>query len=426
MAKRRKAKSAARTQVPAPVPEKVKSQARFGPRTRIVLIALLIPLGYLSYRSFVAYRLRSIAWEAKDLRDAGSWRKLEKVASEWARRDPDSALPWLIAAEAAEMLGAKARMVDYLEKMPTDDPRSPDLLLESATIYFGDLNRPQAAVDACYRSLALKPANPEAHRRLVFYYGITSQRTKMLRQAREAMKLGADSRETYVYLMGANWLSFSNAYELNSKWLRSGENTETYAVAAALHARGAGFVTPQLVDVDEVDADRLKRIEHIKMLKKYLKQYPSNPELLCYLMEESAVRGDTDEVARLLSQVPASAGDDNRIWYYKGWLNAARDQLDEAEASFRKALELHPYAWRSQLALAEVLRRLQKFEEVETLNQLSLMGKELRETILQLPDVQSVPVDVFQKMQQYAAGCGDELTATRMAERLKQLTASGA
>jgi hypothetical protein len=78
------------------------------------------------------------------------------------------------------------------------------------------------------------------------------------------------------------------------------------------------------------------------------------------------------------------------------------------------------------LALAEVLRRLQKFEEVETLNQLSLMGKELRETILQLPDVQSVPVDVFQKMQRYAAGCGDELTATRMAERLEQLTASGA
>lgn len=402
-----------------------RSRAAFSPRTRAILLILLVPLGYISYRSVTAYRLRSYAWEAAELRNAGRWRKLESVAAEWAQLDPDVALPWLMAAEGAERQGSIERVAGYLENLPPDDPRTPDLLLELATFYFGQLNKPQQGVEACQRSLQLSPGNSEAHRRLVFYYGITLQRAELIGQTRQAIASRGDSQETYVYLIGANWLTFSNAYEFNGKWLQSGQNIETYAVAEALHARGSANAFPQGEDVQEVDADRVKRLEHQKMLRKFFGVYPENIELLVYFLEQAAIRGDEAEVATLLGQVPATAAEDNRVWYYKGWLHSVRDELQDAEASYRKALDLHPYAWRSQLDLANVLRRMNRFEEVEKLNQLSLMGKQIREEVLQLPDVQSVPVALFRKMQEYAAGCGDDATATRMAERLENLEQAG-
>lgn len=396
-------------------------RAFFKRRTLVVLIVLLIPLSYLSYRSVIAYRLRAFAWEASDLRANQRWRALESLAVDWAEWDKASALPLLLAAEGAERQGSTERVAGYLERIPTGDPQAPALLLELATLYFGDLNRPQDGVDTVKRSLELDASNPEAHRRLIFYYGMTMQRLEMIKQTRAAISQNGDSQETYVYLMGANWLNFSNAYELNGKWLRSGQNTETYAVAEALLARGSSNILPEDAEVEDVDADRIKRQEHTKMLQKFLDRYPENIELLAYFLEQASTAGDQDAVGKLLAQVPASAAEDNRVWYYKGWLHSARDELQQAESSYRKALELHPYAWRSQLDLANVLRRLTKFDEVEKWNALSLEGKQIREQVLQLPDVQSVSVSLFRKMQRYAKDCGDELVAQRMDQRLINL-----
>jgi tetratricopeptide (TPR) repeat protein len=142
--------------------------------------------------------------------------------------------------------------------------------------------------------------------------------------------------------------------------------------------------------------------------------------LLAFFLEESSVRGDVDEVEKLLAEVPASAAKDNRFWHYKGWYHANLSEWQEAEKCYRKALELHPYAWRSQFELADVLRKSGDLREVERLSQLSLEGKDLQKTILQLPDVQSVPMDIFKRMQRYANDCGDSPVATRMKERIKQ------
>lgn len=356
-----------------------------------------------------------------ELRQTADWRRLEPLANKWSAWDPKSALPWIMAAEAAKNLEAPARVANYLENLPNDDPRTPELLLELATIYFGKLNMPDSGVRACQRALELKPDHAEAHRRLLFYYGITLQRTRILDQAHEAISLGGDRVETYVYLIGANWLVFSNAYELNDKWLRSGVDTEIYAVAKTLHWRGTATTSSTVQAIDEVDAERAKRAEHTRMVRKLLQRYPDNPELLAYMLEQESLSGNVQEVEELLAQVPASSANDNRFWHYKGWLHATRNELQEAEDCFRKALELHQYAWRSYFELANVLRKLNRFEEVEEFNRLSVTGKRLRETILQLPDVQSVPIDVFREMKDYAEACGDAMTAARMSERLTEL-----
>ena len=397
-----------------------RSRRRFSNRTLIVLIVLLIPLGYLSFRSVRVYQLRSMAFEANELRNAGKWRTLEPLAVKWGQADQTTAIPWLFAAECAERLGAPDRMAQYLEQIPQEDPRAPDLLLELATIYFGPLNRPQQGVQACERALQLVPEHREARRRLIFYYGITMQREKVIELTRDTIRIGSDTQETYVYLLGANWLSFSNAYELNGKWLQSMSNEEVYGIAEALHWRGATKNDPSVAQLPEADRERIRKAEQAEMLKKYFARFPKNTELLAFFLEESSVRGDVDEVEKLLAEVPASAAKDNRFWHYKGWYHANLSEWQEAEKCYRKALELHPYAWRSQFELADVLRKSGDLREVERLSQLSLEGKDLQKTILQLPDVQSVPMDIFKRMQRYANDCGDSPVATRMKERIKQ------
>lgn len=398
---------------------------RFSNRTLVILVLLLIPLGYLSYRSARVYRLRSMAFEASELRNSGKWRTLEPLAVKWGEADPTTAIPWLYAAECAEKLGSPDRMAQYLERIPSDDPRAPDLLLELATIYFGPLNQPDKGVKACERAVELAPEHREARRRLIFYYGITMQREKVIEATRGAIQVGADSQETYVYLMGANWLSFSNAYELNGKWLQSGGNDEIYGIAEALHWRGATKNDPSVAQLPEADRERIRKAEQVERLKKYFERFPKNPELLAFFLEESSVRGEIEEVEKLLAQVPVSAGNDNRFWHYKGWYHANLSEWNEAEKCYRKALELHPYAWRSQFDLADVLRKSGQLDQVERWSQLSLEGKDLQKTILQLPDVQSVPMEVFKRMQKYAADCGDSSVAGRMLERIQQFGRSG-
>lgn len=365
-----------------------------------------------------------MAWDASELRQAGNWRRLETLSSKWAERDPASALPWLLAAEAAEKRGAMNRVAQYLEQLPPDDPRTPDVLLELATIYFGDLNQPQAGVAACQRALKIDPNHREAHRRLIFYYGITVQRAKMVQQARKVILRGCEFPEAYVYVVGANWLTFSNAYELNEKWLRSGSDDETYRVAQIIHWAGASGLQTAADFVEDVDTSRVKQAEHEKRLREVFERYPNNSELLAYFLEKHATKGNASVVEELLSRVPASAAEDNRFWHFKGWLHMARGELSEAELAYRKALELNPYAWQSQFQLAGVLRQQQRFEETEAMVALALEGKQLQETILQLPDVQSVPMDVFQRMQQYAEETGDHEVATQLALRLEEMAAS--
>lgn len=387
-------------------------------RTKVLVALLLGIFGWLAFRSVRVYQLRKMAWDASEARLAGDWVRLETLSSDWAEHDRESALPLLLAAEAAEKRGAMERVAAYLERLPPDDPRTPDVMLELATLYFGKLNQPQAGVAACQRALEIDPDHGEAHRRLMFYYGITLQRIKMVQQAREAIRRGCESPEAYVYLVGANWLTFSNAYELNGKWLLSGSDDETFQVAQMIHWVGASGLQDAADFVEDVDTSRVKQAEHERLLRETLKQYPNNPELLAYFLDKSAIKGDIAAVEELLSQVPATAAEDNRFWHFKGWLHMARGELPAAESAYRKALELHPYAWRTQFELAGLLRQRQQIEETESMIALSLQGKQLRKTILQLPDVQSVPKEVLYQMQEYAEKSGDDEVAKRLAHRL--------
>jgi tetratricopeptide (TPR) repeat protein len=412
-------------------------------RGRLKWVVALLAIGFaglMIHRGIQIISLRTFALDASEAYEEGHWQRLELVTRRWQEKDPQAAMAWLLAAEAANQQGSPGRMASYLERMPPSDPQTPAALLDLATAYFGPLNQPTKGEAACLRSLELASDNVEARRRLVFYYSMTLQRQKLIRAAREAIAAGNDAPETYVYLIGADWLTLSNAADYNGKWLQSGDDPENFLVAYLIHwagSTGLDSTTDDHVSEEEevsMEPGLRKRIDallggsnrsewgdHRQKIASCLKEYPNNSELIAYQLKIASADGDVDKVSEWLSRVPDTASGDNRFFHYKGWLHDALGESELAIEAYRTALRLNPFDWRSQMKLGAALRLVGDDDEADRLATLGIAGKELRETILQLKDVQSIPMAVLEKMRDYCRRCGDEMVAAGLDGRIEQI-----
>ena len=394
------------------------------------------------YRGMRVIELRTLAIEASEALHAGQWQHLETVSRRWQEKDPNAGMAWLLAAQAADKLQSPGRMAGYIEHMPDEDPNKAAALLDVATAYFGPLNQPSLGEAACLKSLQLEPNNIEARRRLIFYYCMTLQRTKLIEHARAAIGSETDTPETYVYLIGADWITLSNAADYNGKWLQSTDTSENFLVAYLIHWAGAMGVNAVEQDSDSLasaaatgDPLLQSRIATLlgqssnnsvvndqkQQIVKCMELYPQNSELIAFQLREAAADGSVDRVAKLLGKVPESAAGDNRFYHYKGWLHEALGENDQAIEAYRAALLLNPFDWRSQLKLAAVLVLVGETAEADRLAKLGVDGKDLRETIMRLADVQSIPMPVLESMLDYCQRCGDELVASGLAKRIETI-----
>lgn len=417
-------------------------------RSRVLAFGLVFAIGSVIFAASMVYRgmrvieLRTLAIEASEALHSGQWVHLETVSRRWQQKDPNAGLAWLLAAQAADKLQSPGRMAAYVERMPDEDPNKAAAMLDVATAYFGPLNQPSLGETACLKSLQLEPNNVEARRRLVFYYCMTLQRAKMIEYAREAIATGTDAPETYVYLIGADWITLSNAADYNGKWLQSSDASENFLVAYLIHWAGATGVDAVEQQVDTMagvdlsaspelqsrlssllgrDLSRADLSDHKQRILECMELYPKNVELLAFKLREAAADGSVDRVSTLLSQVPESASGDNRFYYYKGWLHETLGENDQAIQAYRQALRLNPFDWRSQLKLAGSLRLVGETAEADRLAELAVDGKDLRETIMRLADVQTIPMSVLQSMLDYCRRCGDELVANGLAKRVEMI-----
>ncbi|MCA9227988.1 MAG: tetratricopeptide repeat protein [Planctomycetales bacterium] len=402
-------------------PESAPRRRAWRTRTRVLLIIALTGLSLVAVKSVRVYHLRKLAWDTSVARQNADWPKVEEISRKWSESDPNSALPWLIASDAAQKRGGIARAAEYLAQLPDSDPRTPPALLELGNLYFAQLFQPLDGEAACLRAIEMDPQLTEGYRRIIFYYGITLQRAKMVEMCRTAIENDCAIPETYIYLIGADWITFSNAQDMNQAWLRANPDNELFEVAMLIHWVGSSALDESAQVVEDIEGNQTQLAEYEARLREAISRYPTNPELLAYFLKRAVTAGELAEVETLLSRVPSEAGEDNRFWRYKGWLHASRNELEEAEAAYRKALELNPYDWHSQHELAGVMRRFGKSEEVELLEKKAIFGKELRQQILALKDVQSASREILQAMRQYALMCDDQTVAQKllqcMAER---------
>jgi tetratricopeptide (TPR) repeat protein len=448
---------------PSPVEAPVAAQTKQS-KSRIawitVLVLAVIVLGGASVASRSLYLQRVDARYEKHceaLTEARKWRELKATSQKWLAQNPSSVRAIIFAARSAENLSEFDEAAKLLLSVPRADPRSPAAVASAAEIELAVLNRPLDAVKHFEEAIALHPDAPptkakaEARQRLIFFYAMTMQRRKMIEQIEIAIKLGQETRENYVYLVGSEWLIFSNGPQYNNLWRKSDVENEHFNVARALGVVANGFVAPpeerQMMGLSpsilnlsgtgidpNAPPDRQGREAHYEaILRAYLDKYPNNLELLSYFLSRSTSAGDLKATSTLLARLPPEAEDDSRFWRYKAnWQlmkskratdkETAFRESQEAEKSLLRAIELNPFDATSRHVLAGILREAGETARVDRLEAIYNEGAEIRRLVLQAPSAHVDP-EIFARIKDFVALCGESDIANAMAKRL-QLSAS--
>jgi tetratricopeptide (TPR) repeat protein len=398
---------------------------RFSPRLGCLFRGgLALFVAFTVFLIFHLYRFSAVHGlpvECREASQAKDWQQLESLAARWCWWEPEKAAPWIYRAEAATQTGEWEQAVALLGNLSDEDPKTPLALVERSGMQFNQLNCPLDGAESLERAVRLAPTLVEARRRLVFFYAFTLQRGKMVDHIREAIRLGCDVPEMYVYLMLQDSLSFANAYEENTRWHLGNKDEELFAVARAIYR-----IRTRGLDEAEDPRDGPRNEDgvpyHRKIISDYFKKYPQNLGLLNYHLHLASREGDTEELARLLAGAPAEAANDGRFWRYRGWLHGANGELQKAMDSYRKALELNPYDHIARHQMANVERRLKNMDQVAELEAISLEGKAIRQDLLQLTNVREVPPSLLKGMAEYAKMCGDSIVAERLSARVAQFS----
>jgi tetratricopeptide (TPR) repeat protein len=366
------------------------------------------------------HRRQTCETECRAAREAGDWDGLRELAEAWSKWEPSSSTPWLFLAEAEEGRGDRRAMAAALLRIPETDPKALPAFVELAQLQFGVLNQPFEGEATCQQLLRLEPRTAFAHQRLIQYYALSLQREKLVKQIRFAVDQKREPPEAYVYLMLLDSLRLNNGVKFNEIWLESHPDEEVFLVARAI----------QMLDVpdeqasaapDERDTPRRASAGKLKLVERLLDKYPENLELLAYTIEHSISTGQTDRVIDLLSRAPEPAERDSRYWRFKGWVHETLDELPDAEAAYKQALDISPLDWNARNRLAIVYRRRQHPAEVERLAALVEQARQLRIRIRKLPAAELVTPEILAELKDYAEKCGVDWLVEALDRRSNQV-----
>lgn len=384
--------------------------------TAVVLFGVV--MGGLAYRSLRASRLVALRQACLAARNTSDWPRMERLAARWridAPLDPDA---WICAAQASLEQGRLDEAASLLDRLPDGEPKTVLGLLKRVDLLVGPLRDPIAAIETCERIIAMAPTAAEAHRRLLFLRAVLLDRRNLAADARRAIQCRADLPDTHVYLLASSWITLSDTSEMNGRWLTQHPDEETFLVAKA---RG-DVVTRGLdgpAEDDSVTELPAAESENERRLRALLERFPHNTELLTYFLERATVAGNVKEAVTLLGAAGPNAEADGRFWRFKGWVHAARDEIDLAESSYRRAIALDPFDFASRHLLAAALRKKGDAQEASALSRIADKGRALRRTILQQPNAAATPPDVLRRIADYAADCGENEVARAILDRIE-------
>lgn len=408
------------TDVENAVPGNGKRATKEGkPRWLVVLcvLAVLLPIAWFWNKDLTARKLAGFETACRQAIEKRDWTGLIESSSAWAAWDADAADALLYQSYGFQELGELNRAAELLLRLPNESPKAEAALLVAASLYFEDLGQPQKAIPVLERLLKVNRMSITAHQRLIFFYGITLQRVKMLDQIRQALEVGAEPPDSYVYLHLAGRLTFTNGYRMNQRWLRQGPDNKLFRIASVVQMNTAKDLA---VDADEEPpGEKEARYAEVKEL---LREYPGDTALLRYLLHLAVKRFDVDDVGTLLSASPDHAWKDSVFWRFRGWYHHQVGEFDEARKAFEKSIELYPQDWETWHHLAATFRKQKDLDNAERAQRVALQGKELRKSILQLADARAATPEIMASMRDYCAACGDELAATSLQTRIQLMT----
>lgn len=381
----------------------------------LILLAA-IPMGAKQYRSWREQRSKDFARRCRANRQSMDWDKLASVSDQWRNWDKRSADAVLFRAEAAQGLRDFRLAADILNKVPEGHPKRLGALIERSSLLFGPANRPLEGVKTCQQVLEIEPRAFPAHQKLIFFYALTLQQDELLRQIYKAISLGSEPIDAYVYLALADVLSFQNGFEVTNRWLAEDVSQEIFLVSRTIHA----WISLSLAQPPDSETKEKMELAE-KLLSEYLDRFRTNISLLTFFLNRAVTNGEVGEAERLLSRFPDNATTDSRYWRFKGWLHAAKDEIGEAEAAYKESLNIYPLSWTVRHELADVLRRQKNFQQVSQMQDIALLGKDLRGELLQIPDARSVSKAVLVKIRDYSQRCGDDFVADALTRRLRIL-----
>lgn len=383
----------------------------------ILLVAVsFILVGQSKSRNWRERQVREFSRRCRALRVQQDWIALADLSKQWERLEPSNATPILFQAEAAQAQSDFLGTADLLARIPEKNAKRIPAQIERTALLFGPVNRPLEAVAACHGILAQEPRSFAPRQRLIYFYALTLQRAEMLREIEESLEYHSEPLEAYVYLLLADDLTFQDGFDVNNRWLIGNPDQETFLVARTIH------MWKNLSQELSKTNDTKERLNlALQLLTEYLDRYPRNLSVLTFFCDLALLDGDTNRMAELLARVSPDCND-SRFWRFRGWLLAAKDDYPQAALAYRKSLQLFPLSWITQHELADVLRRQRAFTEVQTFQSRSLLGKALRQELLQISNARVVSNELLARILTYARDSGAQRVAETLQHRLANFT----
>lgn len=330
------------------------------------------------------------------------WERLGLIASKWAQWDPDSDDARIYLAESEFQAGRLEEAAELLGQVSNDYHGALSALTICGEIQFGDLHRPYDAEQTWKRILEIDSGNTHAHQRLILFYALSMQRTKMTEQIRESMRRRCEPPEAYAYLIVANALGFTEGLIQVRNWRSSRPDDEILEVAEAVY-QAKYAENPNIAETYEEShffAGDQSAIDAC------LQKYPRNIEVLAFHIEKQIYFDRREEVIDLLKSAPAEAMQDSRFWRFRAWLFQQAEDDEEAVAALKKSIELDPFGWRSRWELASLLRLNGNTQEAEEVQKLALRGKTLQDELYRT-DGRALTWGLVEEMRDYISQVGD-------------------
>ncbi|HBE68229.1 MAG TPA: hypothetical protein DDW52_08785 [Planctomycetaceae bacterium] len=376
----------------------------------ILVLGLVIRF---AFRRFESQEIAQFQTSVAAAETAGDWEKMELAARKWAEEHPLSYEPWAAAARASLGLGQPDMAAEYLTRMPADSPL--EGYHELGMLQAETLGMPFAAEETLLRTLETYPTDLETHFRLLFLYSMTCQADKLRGEVERAIDLGCDAKGTYAYLFSRYWLTYTNGYDTNMRWLQLQPESPILRAAAVTHLEA----NPDLNQLALASGITESTTEYYEAsIAKQREELPSNLQLLARELDILCEAGDIQAVGERLSAAPTESKSDGRFWRFFGWYHAASGDNEKADEAYKQSLALEPLDWRTHLEYSQFLRQSGSKTDPAKHQAIGELGRKIATGMRTSPRVDMLkPPSLYNDLANFFEQAGE----TKHAKRLRKL-----